>query len=394
MNRFLQYLLLFVLICFSGCEKDNFSPSQKKHFVKFFGSYSSDMGNDIAELENGYLIIGSKSTVSNANDVAIIKTDSYGNVEWEKNYGGTYDDFGQSIEKANDGNYIFFGSSFDSTGQSDIILSKISKNGDEKWKRYFGSPSNETASDLLVLPDGFLMMANTEAPNSGTNNPAGNSDVLLIKTNFEGHIIWKTTFGGSGEDTGSEIKETGEEYLIVGSSNSFSFEGQDNNNILLIKTSYDGGLIDMTTHGGLSDDFGASICACKEGYLITGTTNSFSQTGTDMIILKVGQDFRNLLWRKEFGGQGDDEGKDILHHDNEIVAVGSNELTGGYSGFLVKLDPQGNKILENNFGGIGTQVINSIKATSDNGYVFTGSSTIEQNSMIVLTKINKDGNLE
>jgi hypothetical protein len=109
--------------------------------------------------------------------------------------------------------------------------------------------------------------------------------------------------------------------------------------------------------------------------------------------MKIAGDYRTVEWQEVFGGDGNDEGSDVLTVNNEIVAVGSNQVTGGTSGYFLKVDSEGNLLADNLFGEVDDFEINAIKRTPDKGFAFIGSSTFEQNSVIVLAKTNSDGKL-
>jgi hypothetical protein len=55
-----------------------------------------------------------------------VKTDSSGNQQWNKTYGGAQDDWASSVQQTSDGGYILAGGtdSFDA-GSSDFLLVKI-----------------------------------------------------------------------------------------------------------------------------------------------------------------------------------------------------------------------------------------------------------------------------
>lgn len=377
-------ILLFSLL-FTACEEEQVSSVQSKYFLKFFGSYSLDSGNDVIALDNGYILTGTKSTPGNDDEIVLIKTDEFGNQAWEKTFGGEDDDQGISVLETEDQGFLVLGTATDTTGDKNIILLKIDAGGNLEWQKQYGGENDEEARIAKKLTDGFLLM--------GTIEENGNQDILLIRTNSNGDTLWQSTFGGSGDESGNDLLVTFNGYLIVGTTNSFSMEGQGNNNILVLKTNLSGGLVDMTTHGGTSNDFGNAIVKYGDGFIICGTSQSYAESGSDLLLLRINDNYRTVLWNKTFGGQGNDEGKDLLVRKNEIVAVGTDEITGGFSGYFLKVDPDGNQVMEKKYGGTGSQVINSLDVTPDNGFVFIGSSNFEQNSMILLTKTNSDGEL-
>ena len=393
MNHKIIYLVFTSILLLWGCETNDFSSEQTKHFIKFFGSYSLDYGKDVIADDDGYILVGSRATPNKGREVLVIKTDEYGNTVWEKTYGGNLDDEGNCIRSVAGNGYIILGSKTDSTNKTDVLLLKIASDGTLEWEKSIDNTNNETGKMLKVLDNRYLILGNSDASNPGTNNPQGSQDIILISTDLSGNVIWKSTFGGNGNDVGNDLLVLKNSFLIIGSSNSFQGNGQQNTNIIVLKTSTSGGLIDMAIHGGAENDFGLGVCAHKDGIVICGTTNSFAESGTDMYVARLEDDLRTASWTMVYGQQGNDDGMDVLFHNNEIIAAGNNEITGGTAGMLVKINEEGTFLSESSFGGIGVQSFNAVKSAPDGGFILVGSSNFEQNSMIVLTKTSNNGKL-
>ena len=59
---------------------------------------------------------------------------------WEKNFGGSGDDFGNFVQQTTDGGYIITGETYsygNGNGYSDVYLMKIDGNGVEQWSQTF-----------------------------------------------------------------------------------------------------------------------------------------------------------------------------------------------------------------------------------------------------------------
>ena len=60
--------------------------------------------------DGGYIVVGETRSFGNGgDDVCLIRVDSEGEFEWYRTFGGSEDDYGQSVQQTSDGGYIITG---------------------------------------------------------------------------------------------------------------------------------------------------------------------------------------------------------------------------------------------------------------------------------------------
>ncbi len=107
---------------------------------KTYGGYSADSGNDVIQTDdNGFLIVGHYTPIYETwADVGLIKTDSSGNLEWIRHYGGTSNDFGVSVAKTDDEGYVVVGIRLSELTSSKGWIIKTDGNGNKLWDEIIG----------------------------------------------------------------------------------------------------------------------------------------------------------------------------------------------------------------------------------------------------------------
>ena len=135
--------------------------------------------------DGGYILAGySSSFGSNSPDLWIFKIDSEGDIEWNKTYGGSKKETANSIQQTFDGGYIIAGEtkSF-GAGSSDIWILKLNFWGDIEWEKTYGGNQDEEASFIQQTYDGGYIIAG-----STDTYGAGKRDFLILKLFSNGDI--------------------------------------------------------------------------------------------------------------------------------------------------------------------------------------------------------------
>jgi hypothetical protein len=342
-----------------------------------YEQWSTDIGGDdtehfkaIHETSDGGFIIAGYVEDWNTDDQQfyLVKTDSTGDVEWSQLYGGSSDDDAYAVSQTNDGGYIVGGRTKSSgSGLYDLWLIKTDQQGEILWEKILGGTKEDVAYSLLVLDDDeYLVVGGTASHGSG------NSDAWVLKTSSEGEILWNITIGGKMNDVGRKVIASADGgFVIVGDTSSY---GAGWNDIWLIKMSSDGSVSWNQTYGGSANDNGKSVVETDDGFIIAGNSESFGSNLVEGYVVNVDPD-GNLVWEQTFGGTSDDYAESIaLLSDGGYVVTGFTSSTGtGESDVWLFSVSQGGDLMDETFyGGSMRDRMYEILPTSDDGYILVG----------------------
>ena len=342
-----------------------------------FEQWSTDIGGEdtehfkaIQETSDGGFIVTGYVEDWNTDDQQfyLVKTDSTGEVEWSQLYGDSSDDDAYAVSQTSDGGYIVGGRTKSSgAGLYDLWLIKTDQQGEILWEKTLGGAKDDVAYSLLVLDeDDYLVVGSTASYGSG------NSDVWVLKTSSEGDILWNITMGGTMNDVGREVIASADGgFVIVGETSSY---GAGWNDIWLVKMSSDGSISWNQTYGGSANDIGKSVTETDDGFIIAGNSESFGSNLVEGYVVNVDPE-GDLVWEQTFGGTSDDYAESIaLSTDEGYLVTGftSSTGTGESDVWLFSVSQEGDLIDESFYGGSLRDRMYEIVPTSDDGFILVG----------------------
>lgn len=215
-------------------------------WTKSFGGIYGDEGNSVHQTtDGGYIITGLTNRIffqiSYQSELWLIKTDANGDTLWTRSFiGSSGVDEGYSVQRTVDGGYIAVGGKnipyggwylrggtnmslpVESGIDTDVWLIKTDANGDTLWTKAFGDSLINIGYGVKPTLDGEYIITGVK------QQPVGTYDVLLLKTDVNGKIIWSKTFGDSLNDVGNSVQPTGDGgYVVAGSFESIGGDGYD-----------------------------------------------------------------------------------------------------------------------------------------------------------------------
>jgi hypothetical protein len=335
--------------------------------------------------DGGYTMVSRTLSEESSWDFLLVKTDASGNVEWNQTYGRDYTEWPKSIVGTSDGGcaIVGFTNSF-TNGGHDCWLVKTDASGNMEWNKHYGGRGYDVGQDLVLTSDGGYAIAGLL-----------DWDFWLLKTDEEGNMEWNQTYSKAKIEIAHSVVEASDGgYALVGETPYF---GDENGDSWLIKTDVSGNIEWSFTEVGTAYEL---IETTNGDYAIAGHTGSFGANGVDFWFWFV-EDPKDLslLYSQTYGGTGTDIAYSLVEaSDGGFAIVGFTESFGaGEADFwMVKTDAYGNVEWNQTYGGIGTEKAHSLVETSDGGYALVGftESIGAGMSDFWLVKTDEFGNME
>jgi hypothetical protein len=285
---------------------------------------------------------------------------------WNRTFGGPYGDGAWCLDETQDGGSILVGNTASRGEGSDLFLVRTDALGNCIWSRTFGGSGEDAGYFVQQTGDGNFIVTGS------TNSYAMGEELLwLLKVDQNGSLIWDRTFGGfvsSSGDGGWSVQETSDGgYVVAGYTQS---EGNGRKDLWLIRTDGQGDLHWEKAFGGREDDVGMSVLQSRDGgFVVAGRTASFGQGEDDMWLLKTDSE-GGQLWNVTFGGNKDDAAFQVVELGNGYALVGRTQSGAKDERIkLVRTDPDGRKMWEKNYPGSSAA---SLQSTDDGGFIIAG----------------------
>ncbi len=339
------------------------------------GSDAEEMEGVRATSDGGAIVVGSTASFGDPHGGAwVVKLDRFGAIEWQKTYGGSGDEYLIDVRELDDG-YVAAGwtKSF-GVAKTDVWVVRLRSDGSVVWANSYGGSGNEQAWSVDVTSDGAFLVAG-----GTTSFGAGHADYWVLKLDAAtGGVIWQKAYGGPRNDGGASdygeyvvraFEDSSGHYLVASETLSF---GSGFSDIWILKLDADGNVVWEKAYGGSDEDtLWAMTESASGGYIVPGSTVSFSPDWSgDTWVLRLDPD-GNVMWQRIFGVPGDwDEALAVAPAADGGALVGAYTEQGSsdWDMILLRIDAGGNELWSKYYEHLWDWP-NAIQQTADGGFV-------------------------
>ncbi len=350
-------------------------------FERVYGENDYDEGYGAMPYTNGYFLTGCINSSTTSYDGFLLRTDTLGNQKWLLKFGGTSTDKLLHMEKTIDNNLILCGYTASSgVGSDDAWLIKTDSLGNILWEKTYGGTESDKIYCIKEMPDsGFIAVGETYS--FGPNTPSY-PNMYIIRTDKNGDTLWTKAIdhGGAFEDVAK--------YVTVLSSGDFVITGNSSHwestyfrsDLRLSKLDNSGNILwSRTYYSAIPGDWeeGYSVKQCFDsGFVVSGYAAS---SGWNYGILLKTDSFGNYQWSRQVSGHP--YGDDANVEDVDITPDSGFVLTGyindpysvpGVPLAIWKYNKTGNLMWTRIYGGSQSDGGNYISTQNDKGFLIAG----------------------
>ncbi len=369
-----------------------------------YGSTGLDKCNEITRASNGGAIIaGETENADGERSIVITRTDKNGNLIWAKTYNNGVFEMPNSVLNTSDGGFIIAGERYPEFGQRELAyIFKLNASGGQEWSRVYDSGGNmaEALAAKNTLDGGYIITGRAEQTLMVTNAFLPMTSEMrylyLLKINKNGNPLWSRKY-----NTGQEVRMSRGNDVFSSRDGGYIIAGEFQHNLntrkdldmCLLKVNALGEVEWAKRYGGNKDDAGSEVIqTLDDGYLLCGETESQGAGKLDISLVKTDIN-GNLEWAKTYGNKGFDQVGAIaeLKNGNIVIAGKSSTSDENIDALILVLDPSGNILNSNSYGGSKFENCVSVRVTDQGLLVGANTMSYGEGQMDILM-LNLDFN--
>jgi hypothetical protein len=258
-------------------------------WLQTYGYPDSDRYQGFQQTSDGGLIIVGNTNHFGLTDILLIRTDESGNQLWSRTFGLFSHEAGTSVQQTSDGGFIVAGSTQSvGAGSYDGVLIKTDSEGEVEWQRTYGDQLRDSFNDVRQTRDGgYIMLGET------SSYDIGSADLWLMKADADGNEHWWRNFGGYRSDRGRSIRQTADDGFIIAGSYDLDHRDPD---FWLLKVDLHGDQVWSQLYRGEgqdqnnNDDEGYSVRQTADGGYIAAGEMEYDPNRRSIALIRLGND--------------------------------------------------------------------------------------------------------
>jgi len=339
--------------------------------------------------DGGYVVTGNTGPLD-GEMICLLKYDEFGSVAWARTAQGSlaarYNS--ESVALSPDGGFLVAGWAY-GTMMHAVLLAQYDSGGELRWIRSYSTFSGDMAYAIRGTRDGGYIVGGYDARASPYYG-----NVLLMKCDVAGNVEWSVSSGSPDIEKAEAVAQTADDgYVVAGYTQMYTTNAR---NPLIARYDCDGALLWSRVLYGAGSDYAYGVQQTSDGgYIMVGACESWGAGIRDMLIVKFDSDGA-VEWARTAGGTGHDTANSVrATTDGGYIIAGESFVPNREKELLVlKLNAAGDLEWARAAGGTGYDYCNSAIQTADGGYLLAGTGypvTPAYRYNVILLRLNAAG---
>jgi hypothetical protein len=219
-----------------------------------------------------------------------------------------------------------------------LLFTACQKSASDKYLlKFYGDARQDIGYSVAIASDGYIIGGQMELVDHSLEYPTDSTNInmAIIKTNWDGNIRWKVCPGGKYDDYGMRVYQLQDGSVVCVGTLTDTIGTPAKKQIFAVKVSSSGSIIWKKSYGGEGNQVGKDIIATSFGFIILGSTDAPNLAGSDstgnkagnsdLLILKINTD-GDYLDSHQAGFAGNDYPAAIRQDaDGKFIVAGTTD---------------------------------------------------------------------
>jgi hypothetical protein len=321
--------------------------------------------------EGGFAAVG-YADAGSGTEAVLVRFDEEGDTLWARSYRGDVDRLGWDVVEAEDGGFFIAGFTEPPTeGREDILVLRVDERGGLVWERTFGGSGRDRAWSAALSEDGSLVVA-AEAEEMGGEGEPGHRDAFILCVGEDGTRLWERRLSAPGDQRVFQISRASDgAFVVAGTTAPDTRAARD---VFVARVDPAGSPLWTRTYGEEPDDVGHGVLALPSGdVLVTGYGRSRSHGGSDVYLLRIDAQGSLRWWRNHGGPEEEHAMMTAPGSDGGFATVGYTMTSTGADMMVMELGTEGELEVRTPLGRPGNDRAVMIVPAGPGTYVLAGT---------------------
>jgi len=282
------------------------------------------------------------------------------------------------------------------TLEGDLLILKVDSNGNIIFNKTFGTKNYDRMNNLILLSDGGVLAVGSSVTSRSTHDNIfetglGKSDIYLTRFSKDGTKLWSKKYGTDNDDSGIDAAEAQDGSIVIVSTTSY----EKNKDVTLMRITENGNRMWLKHYKSENLVTPRKIIKLRDNNFLVSLSEYDNMQKEQIRLIKFDL-YKNVLIDKKIFTTYPSTLNDIKEFSNgSIIGVGYVKDTYNTDGLVMILDSHLSMINQEHYGKNEYDTLNAVTILHNSQVAAAGLHTNNnsQETNMWIVKLNRDGSL-